>query len=292
MTLFLQLGFQGIALGMVYALIALGFVIMLKGSGTFNFAHGQFVALGAYAVFALMSKMPYGVAFLFSVAITVAVAVLCQTLLRRLTGTSHFTIILATLGVSIMLQAVILMVWGVGTKGSAGPVGSGTVSIGDVVLPVSAIATIVTSLVVLAGLAAFFQRTQYGLALRATASHLEAALAQGINVNRMFALSWALAAALAVVAGIFLASFPRVIAPSISLVAFTAIPAIVIGGMDSLLGAVVGGLIVGLIQVLGANYLNDFGGGQLHEVLPYVLMLAVLVVRPYGLFGSRSIERV
>lgn len=293
MTLFLQLGFQGIALGMVYALIALGFVIMAKGSGTFNFAHGQFVAIGAYTVLALMPHMSYALAFLGSVVVTVTVAVLVQSgLLRRLIGTSITSMVLATLGVSIMLQPVILMIWGVGTHGSAGPVGSGTVTVGSVVLPVSAIATIGTSLVVLAGLVIFFRKTSYGLALRATASHLEAALAQGINVNRMFALSWGLAAVLAVVAGIFLASFPRVVEPSISLVALTAIPAIVIGGMDSLLGAVVGGLIVGLIQVLGAGYLTDVGGGRLHEVLPYVLMFAVLVVRPYGLFGSRSIERV
>jgi branched-chain amino acid transport system permease protein len=213
-------------------------------------------------------------------------------LLQRLVGASLDTMVLATLGIAIMLQPVILMVWGVGTHGPAGPVGSATVTVGNVVLPWSGIATIVTSLVAMGGLVMFFRRTPYGLALRATASHLEAALAQGINVKRMFALAWGLAAALAVIAGVFLASFPRVVDPSISLVALAAVPAVVIGGMDSLIGAVVGGLIVGLIQVLGANYLSDIGGGKLHEVLPYILMFVVLIVRPYGLFGSRSIERV
>jgi branched-chain amino acid transport system permease protein len=293
MTLFLQLGFQGIALGMVYALIALGFVIMTKGSGTFNFAHGEFVGIGAYVVLALMPHLPYVLAFVLAVAVTVVVALLVGAgLLRRLVGTSMTTVVLATLGVSSMLHALILMVWGVGTHGSAGPVGAGTVRVGGVALPWVSIATITASVIVLAALVLFFQRTPYGLALRATASHQEAALAQGIDIGRMFALSWAIAAALAVVAGVFLASFPRVVEPGITLVALAAIPAIVIGGMDSLVGAVVGGLIVGLIQVLGARYLADYGGGKLHEVLPYVLMLAVLVVRPYGLFGSRSIERV
>jgi len=293
MTLFLQLGFQGIALGMVYALIALGFVIMTKGSNTFNFAHGEFVALGAYVVVALMPHLPYWLAFLGSVVVTVSLALLVESaLLRRLIDKGLTTVVLATLGISTMVHALILMVWGVGTKGSAGPVGSGTVEIGDVVLPLSSIATIVTSVVVLVALLTFFKGTSYGLALRATASHQEAALAQGIDVRRMFALSWAIAAVLAVVAGVFLASFPRVVSPSIGLVALAAIPAIVIGGMDSLAGAVVGGLIVGLIQVLGSGYLADYGGGKLHEVLPYVLMLAVLVVRPYGLFGSRGVERV
>lgn len=293
MTLFLQLGFQGLALGMVYALIALGFVIMAKGSGTFNFAHGEFVALGAYVVLALMPHMPYGLAFVGSIIVTVLLALLVEAvLLRRLVGSSPTTMVLATLGVSLMIHPVVLMIWGVGTHGSVGPVGSGTVSVGSVVLPLSSIATLVAGAIALAVLGFFFRRTPYGLAMRATASHIEAALAQGINVRRMFALAWAVAAVLAVVASVFLASFPRVVSPTMSLVALAAIPAIVIGGMDSLVGAVVGGLIVGLIQVLGAGYLADYGGGKLHEVLPYVLMLVVLVVRPYGLFGSRSIERV
>ncbi|MDV8068122.1 branched-chain amino acid ABC transporter permease [Rhodococcus sp. IEGM 1366] len=293
MALFLQLGFQGIALGMVYGLIALGFVIMYKGSHTFNFAHGEIVALGAYTVLALMAFMPWGLAFLFAVVIMVVLAVLIEAVfLRRMVGKSVTTVVLATLGISIMLHQAILMIWGVGTHGSAGPVGSGTVTVGSVVLPWSGIATIGTSVVVLAGLAYFFQKTPYGLALRATASHQEAALAQGIDVRRMFALSWGLAAFLAVVAGVFLASFPRVVSPALGIVALLAIPAIVIGGMDSLVGAIIGGLIVGLIQVMGSYYLSDIGGGRLHEVLPYIVMFAVLVVRPYGLFGSKSIERV
>ncbi|MFE4503211.1 branched-chain amino acid ABC transporter permease [Rhodococcus sp. NPDC056743] len=293
MSLFLQLGFQGIALGMVYGLIGLGFVIMFKGSHTFNFAHGEIVALGAYSVLALMAVMPWGLAFVIAAVIMVVLAVLIEAVfLRRMVGKSVTTVVLATLGISIMLHQAILMIWGVGTHGPAGPVGSGTVNIGSVVLPWSGIATIGTSVVVLAGLAYFFQKTPYGLALRATASHQEAALAQGIDVRRMFALSWGLAAFLAVVAGVFLASFPRVVSPSLGVVALLAIPAIVIGGMDSLVGAIVGGLIVGLIQVMGSYYLSDIGGGRLHEVLPYIVMFAVLVVRPYGLFGSKSIERV
>lgn len=293
MTLFLQLAVQGVALGLVYGLIALGFVMMFKGSHTFNFAHGEFVAVGAFLVLAFMPLMPYVFAFLAAAVLTVLLALLVEnTLVRRLVGRSITVVVLATLGISIMLHNAILMVWGVGQRGSAGPVGAGTTRVGEIVLPNSALATIVVSVVVLAGLAWFFQRTQYGLALRATASSHEAAMAQGIDVGRMFALSWGLAALLAVIAGIFLASFPRVVSPSLGMLALMAIPAIVIGGMDSLLGAVVGGLTVGLVQVLGANYLADYGGGRLHELLPYVLMLVVLLVRPYGLFGSRHVERV
>lgn len=293
MTLFLQLSFQGIALGLVYGLIALGFVIMFKGSHTFNFAHGEFVAIGAYLMLTLLPRLPYLAALVAAVIITVILALLVERMLvRGLVGRSVTVVVLATLGISTMLHNAILMVWGVGTHGSVGPVGSGTTSVGPVVLPNSALATVAVAGVVLAGVAWFFQRTRYGLALRATASSQEAAMAQGIDVGRMFALSWGLAAFLAVIAAIFLASFPRVVSPSLGHVALIAIPAIVIGGMDSLLGAVVGGLVVGMTQVLGSNYLSDIGGGRLHDVLPYVLMLLVLLVRPYGLFGSRSVERV
>ncbi|NVI88345.1 branched-chain amino acid ABC transporter permease [Actinomadura sp. BRA 177] len=293
MTLFLQLGFQGVALGLVYGLIALGFVIMFKGSHTFNFAHGQFVAIGAYAVLILLPRMPYVLAFIGAVALTVGLALVVERMLiRGLIGRSVTVVVLATLGISTMLHNAILMVWGVGSHDSVGPIGAGTTTVGSVVLPNSALATVVVSVVVLAAVALFFQRTRYGLALRATASSQEAAMAQGIDVGRMFALSWALAAFLAVTAAVFLASFPRVVSPDLGDLALIAIPAIVIGGMDSLVGAVVGGLVVGLTQVLGSGYLSDFGGGRLHDVLPYVLMLLVLLVRPYGLFGSRSIERV
>ncbi|MEU4641440.1 branched-chain amino acid ABC transporter permease [Micromonospora sp. NPDC023814] len=293
MSLLLQLLFQGVALGMVYGLIALGFVIVFKGSRSFNFAHGEFVMGGAYLVIAAAGVVPYALAVVIAVGGMVLVALLVESLLlRRMVGRSLTTVVLATLGLSIMMRSVVVMVWGVNEQGSADPVGRGTVRWGDVVLPTSAIATIVVSGVVLVGLAYFYQRTRYGLALRATASHQEAALAQGIDVRRMFALSWGIAAVLAVVAGVFLGAFPRQVSPAMGMVALAALPAIVIGGFDSLLGAIVGGLVVGLIQVLGAGYLADFGGGKLHEVLPYIVMFAVLVVRPYGLFGSREVERV
>lgn len=292
MNLFLQLLFQGAALGMVYGLIALGFVIMFKGAHTFNFAQAELVALGAYLVIAFKDHFPYWVAFVLSVVVLMAVNMtIARVLARRLMTEAVTTVVLATLGISIMIHQAILMIWGVGTHGSAGPVGSGTVNAGSVVLPQSSIATIVASLIVLAGIVYFFQRTSYGLALRATASHQEAAIAQGIDVRRVFVVSWGLAAGLAVVAGIFLASFPRVVSPRLGTTALIAIGAIVIGGLDSLPGAIVGGLIVGLIQVLGANYLADIGDGRLHQVLPYVLMFLILLVRPYGLFGSRAIER-
>jgi len=289
----LQLTFQGVSLGAIYALVALGFVIVFKGSGVFNFAHGEFVMAGAYVVVAATATLPYGVAVAVALIVMVALALLVERfILRRMIGESLFAVVMVTLGLAAMVRAAVAMIWGFENQGFADPIGPGVARLGDLVLPKTALLTIAVSAVLLLALRAFFQRTRYGLALRATASHVEAALAQGVDVRRMFALSWAIAGALALAAGIFLGAFPREVGLGMGFVALNALPAIILGGFDSVAGAVVGGVVVGVLQVLAAGYLRDFGGGALQEVVPYLVMLLVLLVRPYGLFGSPDIERV
>ncbi|MEO5723428.1 MAG: branched-chain amino acid ABC transporter permease [Ilumatobacteraceae bacterium] len=294
MVKFLQLAFQGISLGSIYALIALGFVIVYKGSGVFNFAHGQFVMAGAYVVVVGSGTMPWGVAVLLAVAVLVAVALVAERfVLRPMLGQPLFAVIMVTLGIGIMATSLVSMLWGVDERGSsANPIGRGVIHVGEVSLPWVGVWTIITAAVLMLALWAFFQRTPFGLAMRATAVSQEAAAAQGIDIRRMFAMSWAIAGVLAVAAGIFLGAFPSQVGPSMGFVALAALPAIIIGGFDSLQGAIIGGLAVGLMQVVGAGYFGKFGGGRFHEVLPYLVMLAVLAVRPFGLFGSRDIERV
>lgn len=293
MTNFLELLFQGISLGLVYALIALGFVIVFKGSGVFNLAHGQFVAAGAYLVIAGAATLPYGLAVALALVVLVAVGLLVERfVLRPMLGDPLFAVITATLGLAIMAHAAMAMAWGTRDKGYADWIGSGVLHVGDAALPKTGLWTIGVSAVLLALLWAFYRHTGWGLALRATAQHTEAALAQGIDVRRMFALSWGIAAVLAVAAGVFLGAFPRPVSLSMGFVALNALPAIIIGGFDSLAGAVVGGVTVGVIQLLASGYLSDAGPGNLQDVLPYVAMLAVLLVRPHGLFGTPEIERV
>lgn len=294
MIKFVQLAFQGLSLGSIYSLIALGFVIVFKGSGVFNFAHGEFVMGAAYIVVVGSGSMPWGFSIAVSAVVLVLTALIAERFfLRPMLGRPLFAVIMVTLGLSIMTRSAIAMLWGVNDRGeSARPIGRGVWRIGDVSLPWVGIWTLITATTLMLVLWVFFQRTGYGLALRATAANQEAAAAQGIDIRRMFALSWAIAGVLAVAAGIFLGAFPRQVGPSMGFVALAALPAIIIGGFDSLQGAIVGGLAVGLMQVLGAGYLGDFGGGRFHEVLPYLVMLAVLAVRPFGLFGSRDIERV
>lgn len=294
MTKLLELLFQGLSLGMVYSLIALGFVLVFKGTGVFNFAHGDFVMGAAYIVVAVSASQPWGVAVMVALVVLVALALVVERLiLRKMVGEPLFAVVMVTLGLSIMMRAVITMIWGYNDQGFADPIGPGVWEpVDGLVLPYTGLWTIGVSVVLLAALWFFYQRTPAGLALRATAAHQEAAMAQGIDVRRMFALSWAIAAVLATAGGIFLGAFPRQVGLQMGFVALNALPAIIIGGFDSLQGAVIGGVTVGLIQVLSSGYLSDYGGGRLQDVAPYVVMLLVLLVRPYGLFGTGEIERV
>lgn len=290
----LQLLFQGLSLGMIYSLIALGFVLVFKGTGVFNFAHGDFVMGAAYIVVAVSTSQPWGLAVLLALAVLVVLALVVERLvLRKMVGEPLFAVVMVTLGLSIMVRAVITMIWGYNDKGFADPIGPGTFQpIDGLVLSHVGLWTIGVSVALLLALWFFYQRTPAGLALRATAAHQEAAMAQGIDVRRMFALSWAIAGVLATAGGIFLGAFPRQVGLQMGFIALNALPAIIIGGFDSLQGAVIGGVTVGQLQVLTAGYLSDYGGGRLQDVAPYVVMLVVLLIRPYGLFGTREIERV
>ncbi len=293
MTKFLQLLFSGVSLGMIYALIALGFVIVYKGSRIFNFAHGDFVMLAAYVVVAVAASLPYAIAVLAAVAVLVVVAVVVERfVLRQMLGEPLFSIVMVTLGIGVIVRAVVTMIWGYQDKGFADPIGPAVVRIGDLALARTSLWTIGVGLALLVLLWVFYQRTPSGLALRATASHQEAALAQGIDVRRMFVISWVIAGVLATAGGIFLGAFPRPVGLSMAFVALNALPAIIIGGFDSLAGAVVGGVTVGVIQVMSAGYLSDYGGGRLQDVMPSIVMLVVLLIRPHGLFGTPEIERV
>ena len=294
MVKLLQLTFQGVSIGSVYALIALGFVIVFKGSGVFNFAHGDLVMASGFLVVSGPDNLPWGIKVVMSVMIMVVVALVSERfLLRPMHGRSLFSVVLVTLGLSIIVRAALAILFGLHERGSTeGPMGKDVIHAGDVVLPWVGVWTIAASGLLMLALWALFQRTRAGLAMRATAASHEAALAQGIDIRLTFALSWAVAGLLAVAAAVFLGAFPRHVDYEMSATALGAMPAIIIGGFDSLIGAVIGGVTVGLIQVLGAGYLSDIGNGSLHQVLPYLVMLSVLLVRPYGLFGSPEIERV
>lgn len=299
MTTFLQLLFDGFALGCVYALVALGFTAIHRASNVINFAQGAFLLLGAYLVSTatIDRGLPFFVAVALGLLAMIVIGVIFQVLvLRRVQGQPAFTVVMITIGLNIILVAVVSALFGSNERSSGvgDPFSNTAVHAGDVVLLWVKIWTIIATALILAGFFAFDRWSRYGLATRATALDEEAALAAGVPVRRVNAIAWGLAGALATVAGIFLSGAPNVLDPSIGNIALLAFPAIIIGGLDSPLGAVVGGLVIGLVYEYFNGYSGQlqFLGHNFYSIAPYLVMIAVLLVRPYGLFGRRPVERV
>jgi branched-chain amino acid transport system permease protein len=296
-TTFGQLLFAGIALGSVYALVALGFTVVYRASRVINFAQGELLAFGAFLTSSLVltSGLSFPIAFLIGVAATAALGLAFEFfVLRFAIGRPDFTIVMLTLGLATVLQAVIDSVWGSNPRANGDPWGSRAVHAGGLVLNWDQIWSIVAALVVLAAFF-WFNRTRYGLAMRAAASDQEAALSVGIRLRRVNAVAWGLAGLVACIGGVFVAGYPSTLDPTISNVALLAFPAIILGGIDSTTGAVIGGFAIGVVQELTAGYQPQylsFLGNNFYLAAPYVVMIVVLLVRPYGLLGSRPAERL
>jgi len=295
---FLQLVVAGIALGARYALVALGFVVILRATGTINFAQGGLVVLGAY--FAYQATTQWGLPFALAVTLALLAAALIgalieRLLLWRLVGSSFFSVAMITIGLLLIIEQAVTTIWGQDSHNLGDPWGLDAVGAGGVTLAVADLWTIGLATVALAAFFAFHRFTRYGLAMRATAFDREAAAAQGISVRRVAAISWAISAAVAALAGVMLSTGATGVDPTIGFVALAAFPAIILGGLDSPAGALVGGIIIGLTQTLTAGYQPDLApwlGANFYAVTPYVVMVLVLLVRPTGLFGTPEVERL
>lgn len=301
-----------LSLGSIYALLAMGFVIIFKATQVLNFAHGALAALGAFLVASLVSVLqvparwmptaPRWLTWVLAVLIALVVAALIgmaleRAFIRPMVGEALFAVAIVTLGVDIVVRTITNDFIGQQSRPLGDPFGTRVLAVGDFALVPWTVIAQVTTTVGLVLLVALFFRSRLGIAMRATAFDQEAARAQGINVGRVFSIAWAIGALLAAVAGIFLSLFPRRAAgvdQSTAFFAFAAFPAIILGGLDSVVGAVVGGFAVGLAQAFATEYLTgiSFLGSGFPGIVPYILMLAVLLVRPYGLFGSEEIRRV
>lgn len=286
---------RGIGTGSVYALLGLGFVIIYKATRVISFAQPAFMLAGAVLVSYLAGPLGFFLALAASALLTGALALgIERVAVRPMIGRPVFTVAIITLGIDIAVRVVVNASIGLNVRQVGDPWGLEVWKLpGGILLEQRHIAMVVTTAVLIVALFGFFRYTRTGLAMRAASYDQEAALAQGVSVGAVFALSWALAGALAAVAGTF-AAVGGSVNESLWLVALTALPVIILGGLDSLPGAVVGGLVVGVVQELTATYQNDMPwlGGNFSVVTPYVVMLVVLLVRPYGLFGTREVERV
>ena len=300
MTEFLQHSFAGLAFGFQLALVALGFVIIYKATHVINFAQGGFVVLGAFLAYNFTQTwdLPFLVAVALSVAITASVGIAFEALaLRRMVGQPVFAVIMITIGLLIIINQVVTRIWGFTDLDMGDPWGLERVEVADVTLLVKDIWTIVITGVVLVMFFAFFRYSSLGIAMRATALDQEAALAQGISARKVFIASWGIAGAVAALAGVTLGAGAGSVQIGIGFVALAAFPAMILGGLDSPGGAVVGGIVIGLTQLWTAGYQNkdwfpDWLGANFHVVMPYVVMILILLVRPYGLFGTKEVRRV
>jgi len=293
MTELFQYLVAGFALGARYALVALGFVVIYKATGVINFAQGSFVALGAY--FTYNAHVTWGLPFALSVVIAMLGAGLVGiaiewTVLRRVLGQPVFAIIMITVGLLYVIEQVITTIWGNDNLNLEDPWGIDTVKVGGVVISLIDIWTLILTGAVLLAFFVLFRHTSMGLAMRAAAHDPEAAMARGISVRRVVAVSWAVSAAVAALAGVTLASGAAQLSPTLGFIALAAFPAMILGGMDSPLGAVLGGFVIGITQSLTAGY--QILGERFYTVMPYVVMIIILMVRPYGLFGTKEASRL
>jgi branched-chain amino acid transport system permease protein len=288
----------GTALGCKYALVALGFVIVFKGTGVINFAQASFVLLGGYLTYNASETwgLNFYVALLFAMLGGALIGVVIEALvLRRMAKESPFTLVMVTIGILYVLDNIVTAIWGPDSLNLGDPWGLNVRHVGDIVIADKDVWAIVFTGVVLAAFFLFFRYTAMGLSMRATALDQEAAMAQGISVRRVRQISWGIAGLVAALAGATLSAGSAALQPSVGLIALVAFPAMILGGLDSPLGAVVGGLIIGLVQQMTALYGPEYlewAGNSFELVTPYLVMIVILLVRPYGLFGTKEVRRV
>jgi branched-chain amino acid transport system permease protein len=294
MWYYVELLTNGMLIGTLYSLIALGFVLIYKASDVINFAQGEFVMFAGYVVAACVQL--YGVPLLPAIAAgMIAMIVLGfaieMAVLKHLIGRPVVAVIMATIGLASFLRGLAPLLWGIETKNLRLPIPQDPVVVGEVMISPAQIFAAAVSLASIALIGWFFAKSRTGVALRAIADDQQAAMAMGIDVKRYFAISWAIAGIVALVGGVIWGNLLGVDI-QLALVGLKVFPVVILGGLDSVLGAILGGVIVGAVESLAAGFLDPLVGGGTKDFTPYVLMIAVLMVRPYGLFGKADIERV
>ncbi|MGP4083692.1 branched-chain amino acid ABC transporter permease [Streptomyces sp. KR55] len=287
---------NGLALGSVYALIALGFVVIFKASGVMNFAHGSLLLFGGYVTARLHDAIGFIPAVLVGATLAAALAGLVQLLATRgLRGAEIHTLTILTIGVDVLLSTELNRQVGADYLTMGDPWGADVTRLGSITVADARIASIVVAVIVIGAFFAAFRWSRWGLSMRSAAADPEAAALMGIRLNRVRLIAWCVAGALAALAAVFLAAFP---APGLdrttSQIALSAFPAAILGGMDSAAGALIGSLVIGLTAAMAAGYQNELSvlGAGFSDVAPYLVMVLVLLVRPTGLFGSKELTRV
>ena len=294
MDIFIQLIVTGIATGGVYGLIALGFVLIFKATGILNLATGAFMTLGAYICLTVLGQFgaPFWVAFLCTLGFAIVMGIVLERIiLRPMIGQPIISVVMVTIGLSSILQGLTHVIWSPEYRSFPEIFPPEPLDLGFAIVPsgllwgfiFAAIGTIIFTLI--------FKLTRTGVAMRATASDQQAALSMGISVRWVFALSWSYGAVAAVIGGIVIGNISGI---SIYLgdIGLKVLAVIILGGLDSIGGAIIGGLIIGILENLAGLYLDPVFGGGVKDVAPFFILIVIIMIRPYGLFGKKIIERV
>ena len=285
---------NGILIGLMYSLIAMGFVLVYKATDAINFAQGEFVMISGFVVAAALGI--YGAPLWLAVAVGLGAMIgfgfgLERVMLRRLIGRPIIAVVMATIGLAAVLRGLGPLVWGAETRPLQLPITDEPIVWGPLFIPPIQLLGALVSLLFVGAFGWFFLKSRKGIAMRAVADSQQVAMAMGINVERYFALAWAMTGVVSALGGIIWGSLLGVDV-HLALVGFKVFPVVILGGLDSIPGAIVGGLIVGVVENVAAGYIDPYVGGGTKDFIPYVLMIIALMVRPYGIFGKTIIERV
>lgn len=292
MEFFLQLLINGLSIGFIYGLSAMGFVMIFKSSSILNFAHGELLALGAFFFLALVTwaKLPILLAFLVTLIGCFIFGFLIERFfLRPLIGEPLIFVIMLTVGLAAMFKGMLLLIWG-GNLHTYPDFLPNFLQIqwGIIHVPPVYVAAIIMGLFFLVLFGLFFKMSAQGIYMRSVADNQKAALSLGVHVKRVFALSWGIAALVAGMSGIVLGIMNGINVHDLSAIGMKVFPVVILGGLDSIGGAIIGGLIIGILETFTGGYLSP----SLRDVVPYMVLVFILLVKPYGLFGLKEIERV
>lgn len=294
MELFIQLLITGILVGSIYALVALGWTLIYKCSGVLNLAMGELTLIGAYVCLTFYQwHVPFILALFFTLVIGFALGLLTEHLfLRPMIGEPILSVIMVTVGLSFFFKGIVELIWGTNTvvfSPSVFPM-EPTV-IGKIVIGQVYLWAFIAALILLIGFVSFFKFTKWGLSMQATADDEMAALSLGVNAKVVYALAWGIAFMSAGVGGTLLGNING-LNISVGYIGLLVLPAVVLGGLNSIPGAIVGGLMIGVLQNLADGYLSRYTPGGVKDVFPFAVMVIILLFKPSGLWGWRRIERV
>ena len=294
MTELLQFTVTGIAVGLVYSLIALGFVMVWKSSGVANLAIGQMLLLFAWFAYSMLAQkgIPFWLAFILVLVFSLVVGwIIERVILRPLIAQPILSLITVTLGVAFVIQGLVSIIWPQGIAALPRLFPQNPIHIGSAVVSQEYLWAAVISLALFATLSFYFKYNRTGIVMRATADDQKAVQACGIAVTKIFSRAWMLASALAAIGGVLMASIGGITFGLVD-TGMRAFSVVILGGLDSFFGAMVAGPIIGLAQMVGGGYLTPLTWPGVNDVIPFIIIIIVMFIKPYGLFGEERIERI